>query len=296
MAIFDRKIKFFSLRNLKNYLQIVFGAIIMACAYAFFADPFKIIPGGVFGISIILHHLFGFSTGTVGLILNIPIFILGIIFLGPKFGIKTFVGTILTSLFINFLEKLHIVLLKPDEVMLAAVISGVLIGLGLALIFRAGATTGGSDIIGQILNKYTAIPIGQLLIMIDSVVVLSGMIAFHNISLAFYALITLFITGKVVDAVMFGGSYRKAVFIISDRHREIREKILHNLKRGGTYFIGKGMFQGKDKNIIYTVVNRRELSVLQQFIKDIDPNAFITVFESREIFGEGFKPIKEEDI
>ena len=291
--MFSNVYKKFSWRWFADYGMIVVGSIIMAAGYSFFADPLKIIPGGVYGIAIVFHHLYGFSTGTVGLILNIPLFLLGIYILGPRFGVKTFVGTILTSFFMNLFSSINDKALT-DDVMLGSIFSGVLIGTGLALIFRAKATTGGSDIVAQIINKYTKISVGKLLIILDSIVVTIGIVAFKDMALALYALITIFITGKVLDAILMGGNYRKAVFIISDKHEEIAKVIVNHLQRGGTFFHGEGMYSGTKKEIILTAVNRRELSALQQYVKDIDPNAFMTVFNTNQVYGQGFLSIHEE--
>ncbi|MFB6075547.1 MAG: YitT family protein [Candidatus Aenigmatarchaeota archaeon] len=293
---FIRRNKFFSKQWFLDYFLIITGALLMSAGFAFFADPYRIVPGGIYGIAIVIHHVFGLPTGTVGLVLNIPLFILGIIVLGPRFGVKTFVGTILTSVFIDLLSNFYSGEIT-DDVMLISVVSGVLIGAGLALIFKAGATTGGSDIIAQIINKYTSISVGQLLIVIDSLIVSVGIIAFRDFSLAFYAFITIFITGKVIDGILLGGSYRKAVFIISNKHDEIRKYLLKNLDRGGTYLDGRGMYRGNEKHVIYTVINRREFTMLKEYVRNIDENAFMTVFDSNEVFGHGFIPFsKKNDI
>lgn len=284
--------RLFSWRWFRSYILIVAGSMIMSAGYSFFADPHRIVPGGVYGTAIVIHHVFGFPTGTVGLVFNIPLFIAGIIILGPRFGVKTFVGTILTSGFIDLFNSFGWGS-PTDDMMLASIVSGLLIGAGLALIFKAKATTGGSDIIAQIVHKYTRMPIGQLLIFIDSVIVTVGVVAFKNFSLALYALITIYITGKVLDAILLGGNNRKAVFVISDRHEEIREFILKKLSRGGTYFHGQGMYKKEDKKVIYTALSRRELAALQDFVKDTDSEAFISVFDTNQIYGRGFLPIEE---
>ena len=291
--MFTNMYKKFSWRWFADYGMIILGSMIMAAGYSFFADPLRIVPGGVYGIAIVFHHLYDFSTGTVGLILNIPLFIIGIYVLGPKFGVKTFAGTILTSFFMDYFSSLTD---KPltDDIMLGSVFSGVLIGAGLALIFKAKATSGGSDIVAQIINKYTGMSIGQLLIILDSLVVTVGIIAFKDLSLALYALITIFITGKVLDAILMGGSYRKAAFIISDKHEEIAKVVTNKMQRGGTFFHGAGMYSGKEKEIILTAVNRRELVALQQYVRQIDPDAFMTVFNTNQIYGEGFSNILED--
>ncbi len=292
--MFSSIYKRFSWRWFADYALIVVGSLIMAAGYSFFADPLKIVPGGVYGIAIVFHHLYGVSTGTVGLLLNIPLFVLGIVILGPKFGIKTFIGTVVTSFFMNVLSLWNGGKALTDDVMLGSIFSGVLIGAGLALIFKSKATTGGSDIVAQIVNKYTKISVGKLLIAVDSIVVTIGIVAFHDITLALYALITIFITGKVLDAILIGGNYRKAVFIVSDKHEEIAKTISEDLKRGGTIFHGTGMYHRKEKQIIFTAVNRRELAALQERVKQIDPEVFMTVFNTNQIYGLGFSDIREE--
>ncbi|MDX9806170.1 MAG: DUF2179 domain-containing protein, partial [bacterium] len=139
----------------------------------------------------------------------------------------------------------------------------------------------------------TKMPVGQLLIIIDSLVVSVGVIAFKDVSLALYALITIYITGKVLDGVLLGSNNRKAVFVITDKHEEVREFILKKLNRGGTYFYGQGMYEKSEKKIVFTALSRRELAALQDFVKDVDSEAFISVFDTNQIYGHGFIPIEE---
>jgi len=285
--------KLYSLRWFRSYALIFVGSIIMSAGFAFFADPLKIVPGGVYGTAIVIHHVFGLPTGTVGLLFNIPLFLIGIYFLGPRFGTKTFIGTILTAVFIDYFNSLELGC-PTDDIMLGSIVAGVLIGTGLALIFKSKATTGGSDIIAQIANKYTKLPIGQLLIAIDSVIVFVGVIAFKDFSLALYAFITIFITGKVLDGILLGGSHRKAVFIISDKSDEIRDFILKSLNRGGTFFNGNGMYKNDEKKIIYTTITRRELSALMEFVNDVDKEAFMSVFDTNQVYGRGFLPLEDD--
>jgi uncharacterized membrane-anchored protein YitT (DUF2179 family) len=169
-----------------------------------------------------------------------------------------------------------------------------MIGFGLGLIFKSKATSGGSDIIAMIIAKYTRLPLGQLLIFIDSAIVLVGLIAFGDWKIPLYSWIVIFVTGKVIDVVLEGISYDKTLFIISDKHPEIRDKIINDLNRGGTLFTGKGMYNYAEKTVIFTVVNRRELAILEDYINTIDPNAFLTVIDANEILGKGFKSLKEK--
>jgi len=146
----------------------------------------------------------------------------------------------------------------------------------------------------MIIAKYTRLPLGQLMILVDSAIVFIGFVAFRDWKIPLYSLIVIFITGKVVDVVLQGISYDKTLFIISEKTEEIRNKIIVDLNRGGTFIQGKGMYNGKDRTIIYTVVNRREVAMLQEFIHKTDPSAFMTVINANEIIGEGFKSLNDK--
>lgn len=267
----------------------------MAAGYVLFVSPYKFVPGGVYGIGIILYHLLGFPVGLTGLALNIPLMIIGVKYLGPRFGVKTVVGFFLASGFIDGLAFLTgNEPLEGIEPLLASIFGGVLIGLGLGLIFKAKATSGGSSIIAMLLTKYTRLPLGQSLMIIDALIVLLGLAAFGDWTIPLYSLIIIFITGKVIDVVLEGFSYEKTLFIISDRYEEIAEKILKDLNRGGTFIEGKGMFKKDEKKIIFVNVTRREVAILQDFINQVDPDAFVTVIEASEILGKGFRSLTEK--
>ncbi len=298
------KEKLFSKEWFINYSLIIVGAFILAAGFVLFVDPHKIAPGGVYGIGIVIHHLTkgmfewapeGLPIGTIGLVLNIPLTIIGIKILGPKFGVKTVIGFILSSVFIDLL---HIILgYEPlvDDMLLSSIFGGVLIGFGLGLIFKTKATSGGSDIIAMIIAKYTKLPLGQLMIYVDSAIVLFAVVAFKDWKIPLYSWIVIYITGKVIDMTMEGVSYDKTLFIVSDKYDEIRDKIINDLERGGTMIKAEGMYQGQEKRLIFTNVSRREVYILRDFIESIDPNAFITVIDASEILGLGFKSIKSDN-
>ena len=297
------KDKVFSKDWFKNYLLIIIGAFIMASGYVYFITPYKIVPGGVFGISIVIHYMTqgifsfapdGLPVGTMGLIMNIPLTILGVKILGPRFGVKTVIGFSLASAFIDL--QTYFWGSKPlveNDALLATISGGVLIGFGLGLIFKSNATSGGSDIIAMIIRKYTKMPLGQLLIYVDSVIVLLGLIVFKDWKIPLYSWLAIFITGKVIDATMQGVNYNKAMFIISDKYEEIRVKILEDLSRGATAIPVRGMYKGAERNMIFVNVTRREMVILQRFIKEVDKNAFLTVFDAYDVYGEGFKTFDE---
>jgi uncharacterized membrane-anchored protein YitT (DUF2179 family) len=292
---FIQKDKLFSKRWLINYSLIVIGSFILASGFVLFITPYKIVPGGVYGIAIVLHYLFDVPVGLMALTMDIPLTIIGIRILGPRFGYKTVVGFLLTAFFVDGLTMLYgSEPLVAGEPLLSSIYGGVFIGIGLGLIFKSKATSGGTDIVAMIISKYTKMPVGQLLIYVDSVIVLLGLVFFKDWRIPLYSLIVIFITGQVVDVILQGVNYDKTLFIISDRYQEIRDKIINDLNRGGTFIEGKGMYNGSDKTIIFAVVNRREMAILQEFIHQVDPNAFVTVINANEILGEGFKSLKEK--
>ncbi len=287
--------KLFSKKWFLAYSLIVVGSLILASGFVFFITPYKIVPGGVYGIAIVLHYTFGFPVGLTALCFDIPLTFLGIKILGPRFGIKTVVGFVLTAFFVDGLTMLWGEQpLVENDALLSSVFGGVLLGFGLGLIFKAKATSGGSDIVAMIIGKYTKLPLGQLMIAVDSSIVLIGLFVFGDWKVPLYSLIVIFVTGKVIDVVLQGINYDKTIFIVSDKYQQIKDKIINDLNRGGTYIKGNGMYNNSDKTIIFTVLNRRELAILQGYINQIDPKAFLTVVNANEILGNGFKSLNEK--
>jgi uncharacterized membrane-anchored protein YitT (DUF2179 family) len=288
--------KMFSKKWLISYSYLVLGTFVLALGYSFFMTPYKIIPGGIYGISIVLHHKFGFPVGMAALFFNLPLTLIGLKMLGPKFGVKTFVCFILTALFTDGVVLLWGAdpLKLQDEVLLASIFGGAIMGVGVGLIFKSRASSGGSDVIASILSKYTKIPLGTQLMIVDSIIVIVGFAVFQDWKIPLYSWLTIFIMGKVIDVVLHGFTDDKTIFIISSKSEEIRMAIIHDLKRGGTIFNGKGMYTKEDKEVLYTVVNRREVTDLVNYIFEIDPEAFISIQDAHEIIGKGFKSIKEK--
>jgi len=292
---FLQKDKVFSKRWLKHYSLILIGSFILASGFVLFITPYKIVPGGVYGISIMLHHIFGTPVGFVALLFDIPLTIIGIKILGPRFGIKTVVAFVLTAVFVDGLTYFYgTEPLVKDDALLSSIFGGLFIGVGLGLIFKSRATSGGSDIVAMIISKYTKLPVGQLMIAVDSAIVLIGLLVFQDWKIPLYSLIVIFITGKVIDTILEGMNYDKVLLIVSDKTEEIRDKIINDLNRGGTLLNGEGLYNNYERQIVFTVVNRRETVMLQDYINTIDPNAFVTVLNANEILGNGFKSLKEK--
>jgi uncharacterized membrane-anchored protein YitT (DUF2179 family) len=303
---FVTKEKLFSREWFKVYSLIVIGTFVMASGFVLFINPYRIVPGGVYGIAIVIHYLTeglfefwptGIPIGLLGLTMDIPLTLIGIRVLGPRFGIKTVLGFFLTAFWMDFLTYLlgqDDPLQLGDQLLLASIFGGVLIGLGLGLIFRSRATSGGTDIVAMMINKFTGLPLGQLMIILDSSIVLVGLAAFGDWKIPLYSWIVIFITGKVVDITLRGISYEKTMFIVSNEHEAIRQKIIVDLNRGGTLFTGKGLYNNNEKHMIYTSVSRREYQLLKDYIHQVDPEAFVTVIDANEVLGKGFKPLKDD--
>jgi uncharacterized membrane-anchored protein YitT (DUF2179 family) len=292
---FNLKYRLFSPKWFKAYALIIIGAFIIAAGYVFFITPYRIVPGGVYGISIVLHHTFGTPVGLMALAFNIPLTLLGIKILGPRFGAKTITGFIFTSAFMDLLtwwvgEEPVI----QGDPLVSAIFGGAVVGLGVGLLFKAKATCGGTDLVSMMLGKWTSYPLGQLMMMVDAVIVLFGALVFTDWAIPMYSLITIFVMGKVIDTVLQGISYDKVALIISDQYELIGQKIIHDLHRGGTFIKGQGMYAGNERALIYVVLNRRELSGLEEYIHQIDPHAFLTVIDASEILGSGFKSLREK--
>ena len=286
--------KLFSKAWFKDTTLIIIGTFIMAVGMVFFIAPYKFVPGGVYGISIVIHHLLGTPIGLVSLCMDIPLLLIGMKILGNRFGAKTFVGIVLTAVFVDTLGNIWgNNPLVEDDALLSGIFGGALVGLGLGLIFRAKATSGGTDIVAMILSKYSHLPLGQSLIYVDSVIVLIGLIAFQDWKIPLYSWLIIFIIGKMIDMVIEGISVDKVVVIISDKHKEIREKIIFNMDRGGTYLNAQGMYEGAEKKVIYINISRRELPILLAHVRDIDPTAFVSVIDAYDVLGDGFRPLKE---
>ncbi|TYQ16774.1 UNVERIFIED_CONTAM: uncharacterized membrane-anchored protein YitT (DUF2179 family) [Acetivibrio alkalicellulosi] len=290
-------------KNLEDYLWIVLGAVITASGINIFLVPYKIAPGGVSGIATVLYYLSGerLPVGFIMLFFNIPLFILGIRFIGKKFVIKTLLGTILLSLTIDMSRPIgnYIVekyLINPDingsspDILLYSMFGGLLMGIGLGLVFRSGATTGGTDLAARILNPFmTSLTLGQTLLLIDSCVIVFAAIVFQSFQLALYAIVALYISSKIIDAILEGVNFSKALFIISDMSEKIAPRILKELDRGVTALKGTGMYTKDDKQVLLCVVHRGQLTMLKRIVREIDEKAFIILTDIREVLGEGFK-------
>lgn len=272
-----------------TYTGINIGAMLLALSLELFLVPHKIAPGGVSGLSNIIYHTFGITVGISMLIFNIPLFILGIKFLGKAFGARTLFGMIFVSI---YTDLFHFLIKNPnltDNTLLAAIYGAVLMGLGLGIAFKFGGSTGGTDIVVQIAAKYSNISTGSIIIILDTFIISLAGIVFRSMDLVLYALLALYISSKLVDIVLDGLEYAKSAHIISSKYDEVGEAIITKLSRGATSLYGKGLYTGNDRQVIYTVVTRKEIADLVHIVKSVDPDAFIIINNVHEVLGHGFR-------
>lgn len=269
----------------KQYVMLTLGAFFVAVAFNLFLNSFQIASGGVSGISIIAGYLFKIKPAYTQWVLNFLFVIIGFFTLGRQFGVKTIYGTFILPLFVLLTEDWQTITHEP---LLAALYGGVGVGVGIGLVFRAGASTGGTDLIAQILHKYLGLSLGVAVLTIDGLIVLTAAFVFGP-EKALYALITLYITGKTIDTVQIGLGYAKMAFIISDKREEIRHAILYEMDRGVTRLSAHGGYTDEERPVLMCVVEQNQLARLKNIVKRLDSNAFVIVSDANEVLGEGFR-------
>lgn len=276
-------------RKAVDYLIITLASAIYAVAVSLFLDPNSLAPGGVTGISIILNRITGVETGTWMFVVNVPILLVGIWKFGWKFILSTMYCTLATSFFTNLLSPVEPVTADP---LLAALAGGTLMAVGLGLIFKAGATSGGTDIIIKLLRlKFPHLKTGVLFLITDALIVTVSAFVFKNVDTAFYAGIVVLVNSLLLDVVLYGRDGAKMLFIISDRPENIIKRVLEDLDIGATYLSGSGAYSGKDKNVILCVVKKHLFPKTEEIVREEDPDAFMIVTSATEIYGEGYKSI-----
>ena len=274
-----------------SYAQILLGALIGGAAYPLFLTPNRIAPGGITGVATILNQLLHWPVGTVSLVLNIPLFLIGYRAMGKIFAFRSLVATVLFSVFIDVLP------LQPmtTDPLLGALYGGVLLGTGLGLIMRGGATTGGSDMIARMVHKrFPFISTGAFLFAIDFAVVLAAGFLIGTTE-ALYALINIFLVAKVMDVVIIGFSSNKACFVISSRWQEISDRIMHDMDRGVTQLTARGGYTGAERPTLLCVISRSEITAFKRILREEDESAFVIIVEAHEAIGDGFTMLSESE-
>lgn len=271
------------MKELRSYSLIIIGTLILGVSYNAFLLPAKLAAGGVVGISTILHELYGWTPSLVQISLNLPLFILGYFLLGKSFSVKTLIGTTLLPLFIALTSKLPA---GVEDPMLASIYGGILTGLGLGLVFRGNGSTGGTTIIGQLLKKYFHFSSGFAQILIDATIVIWAMFVF-NLELALYAMIAIFITGKVIDLVQLRTSTSKLVLIVTDQEEAVKKLIHDEIDRGMTKLWSEGGYSKQQKALLFTVVEQAEAVYLKELLQQ-ETDSFVIFLNASDILGRGF--------
>jgi uncharacterized membrane-anchored protein YitT (DUF2179 family) len=274
-------------QNVRDILGVSLGVILTALGLDMFLIPNKIAAGGVGGIATILYHMINVPAGAAMLALNVPLFIVSFYRLGLQFCLRSLYGTVALSLVVDMLAPM--IPVPTHNLLLASIYGGVLVGLGLGIVFRSHGTTGGTDMAAAILRTYTGANVGQLLFLVDATVVLAAGVTFRSAELAMYAMITIFVASWLIDAVQEGFKYTKAFLIVSDLTADIAAAIIKELDRGVTAWTARGMYTGVERTLLLSVVHRSEVTRLKDIVYSIDPRAFIVLADVHEVLGEGFK-------
>lgn len=276
-------------KEVRDIAQIVLGSIIMGLGYALFLIPHHLVPGGVSGIAIMVNYFFSLPVGILILILNIPVFVLGIRIMGSRYGIKSLVGMVLSSLLIDFFYEILKLPAATGNPLLASIYSGVCLGVGLGIIFRSKASTGGTDTIGQVISKWTGITVGMAIMAVDFVIISASGLSFHSWEAPLYGYIVLYISTWVIDRILEGWNHNKMVLINSTKGKQIEEFILFRLNRGGTALKSRSMYLKRDRELLMTVIHRKQIPELREFVKEIDPEAFVVISDTYAVLGRGFR-------
>ena len=309
-------------RTILSWASILLGCTMLAVGFVFFINPYNIVPGGVYGASSVLHNLFpGIQVGTFGYMFDIPLLILSVILLGSKLGGRTIAAALTTPLLMNLISRLAypdeeaLRSLDPslllggsldlsDHLMLTCIMGSALIGIGTGIVVRNQGTTGGSDIVGMLLQKYCHIRFSNAILLVDGAVVCFGLVVIGfgignaedvirpSWHLSFYSLIAIFIISRVIAYVINGSKNDKLIFVISDsKMTGLHEYILKDLDRTATYIKSSGLYSGADKEMLLLVVSYKEVAGIKLKIKQVDPRAFVIVTDAYDTFGEGWKQL-----
>ena len=305
------------------YLLLIVGSALFAVGDVMFVNPYLMAPGGTYGISNVLNTLWPWKISLYAICMDVPLLIIGTWILGPKFGFKTILSTALIFVFTFILESWwgykpvifdYAIGISDTELpssvrfavgenlyqyfvpdyFLNTVVAGIIYGVAIGMIFRSGATSGGSDIISMIIHKYTKISLGTLVMIVDGCITLITLVAFGDIRLPIYSIIIIYIEGKVIDLVVDGMKSYKTMFIVTDELEAVRSYILNDLKRGGTCLTGTGLYQGNERKMVYVTLDRADMVKLKSNLHHIDPKAFVNIMDSSEILGFGFKALPKE--
>ena len=269
-----------------EYIYIIVGAFLMAVSTALILLPNQLSTGGISGISTILYYLFNYPVGLTMLLINVPLFVIAMVKVNKRLFFKSILGTVLLSVFIDLLEKLSPI---TNDRFLACIYGGIIMGIGTAIILKAGASTGGTDLLSYVIRAYNnKFKSSRVIIIADTIIIFFNIIFFREIEIGLYSVIAIYLMGKMIDIIFEGIYFTKIMFIISEKYEEISKEIGILVKRGSTGIYSKGMYSGKQNVMLFCVASRKEVAEIKQIIKQIDKNAFIVTTDAIETLGKGF--------
>lgn len=275
---------------LKEMLETILGALIMAAGVSLFLLPNQLSSGGIAGVATIFYYLLNIPMGTVIIAINIPLFLFSMYKVGKMFFIKSIVGTVAMSIFIDLLDKIEPL---TNDRFLACIYGGILLGLGTTLLLKAESSTGGSDLISYIAKKYKpTVRSGNIIVIVDIIIIALNVIFFKEIEIGLYSAIAIYIMGKIIDIFFEGINFTKLMIIVSNKSEEIAKQIDQKVARGSTGLYGKGMYTNENKLILICAAYRKDVARIKIIAKEIDPKSFIVITNSREVVGQGFKNLK----
>ena len=269
-----------------EYIYIIIGAFLMAVSTALFLLPNQLSTGGISGISTILYYSCNYPVGLTMLLINVPLFVIAMVKVNKRLFFKSILGTVLLSVFIDLLENLSPI---TNDRFLACIYGGIIMGIGTAIILKAGASTGGTDLLSYVIRAYNnKFKSSRVIIIADTIIIFFNIIFFREIEIGLYSVIAIYLMGKMIDIIFEGIYFTKIMFIISEKYEEISKEIGILVKRGSTGIYSKGMYSGKQNVMLFCVASRKEVAEIKQIIKQIDKNAFIVTTDAIETLGKGF--------
>ena len=280
--------------SVKNVLLLLAGAFVYSVGTQYFIVPAQIAPGGAVGIALMINHLTSLPIGTLTLLINLPLLVLAWFSLSHRFAVSTAFATAVCSFILDFMVAPVCPVYTGDRI-LCSLYGGILSGVGMGLIFMAGMTTGGSDILGYVLQKKRPqLSIGRALMAVDGVILLMSIYVFGNIDAALFGLVSLFATTKVIDSVIYGGDASTMATVVTRKPREIARRIIADLDRSATLVQATGAYSGKDTSVLLCTVRKSQFQRLRKIVYEADPGAFLMATEASEVLGDGFKALSEQ--
>ncbi len=275
----------FAKEELKSYIFIILGSLFLSLAVVGFFLPNHLITGGTAGLALLLHYVTPLTIGSLIALINLPLLIIGIKYLGKVFAVKTVITILLISLFIDFFAQVIVLKAFIIDTTLSAIFGGIFIGIGLALVIKGNSSAGGSTVLAKIISSKTEIKPGQVILIIDTLIIFSALFILNDTSKVLWSIISIYISAKVIDMILTGNLNKKVVYLVTEKTEELKKQIREELGPEGTIIKGDGLFEGQNKKMILIVVKVGKLQRLRQMVRESDPKAFLIISEASEMLG-----------